>query len=151
MHLMHQAQMTAALIPYLKFCLFCQKLLPWRTKKTTEQCSFQPDVLFKTMAEKTRPHEGKRKRWTIIFVWHSPRVPEVSHIPGYFCLSENEGFFSRCTHCFSILPQSDSRGRQTKYFTRISYPFLTGKLQDLYNSDTFFPKTLPFCSGLDCD
>lgn len=151
MHLMHQPQMTAALIYYLQLCLSCRKLFPWRTKKTREQYCCQPDFLFKTMAEKTRPHEGKRKGRTIVFVQRSPSVPGESHMPGFFCLSENAGLFSRCTHCFSILLQGDSGGRQTKHLTPVSYPSLTGKSQDPYNPDTFSLKMLPFYSGLNCN
>lgn len=90
------------------------KLFPWRTKKTGEQCCCQPDFLFKTMAEKSRPREGKRKRRIIIFLWHSPKTPGESHLPGLLCLTENSGLLSRYTCCFSILLQGDSGGRQTK-------------------------------------
>lgn len=142
--------MTAALIHYLQLCLSCQKPFPWRTKKTREQYCCQPDILFKSMAEKTRPHEGKRKGRTVIFVQHSPRVPGESHMPDFFCLSENTVLFSRCTPCFSIPLYSGGGGRQTKYLTPVSYPFLTGKSQDPYNSNTVSLKTLSFHSGLDC-
>lgn len=150
MHLIHQPQMAAAFIHCLQLCVSCQKLFPWRTKKTREQYCCQPDFLFKTMAEKTRPHKGKRRGRTIIFVRCSPRIPGESQVPGFFCLSENTGLFSSYTCCFSILLQGDSGGRQTKHLTPVSYPFLTGKSQDPYNSDTFSLKASPFYSGLDC-
>lgn len=60
MHLMHQPQVTAALIHCLQRCVSCQELLPWRTK-TREECSCQPDLLLKTRQKKTQHIKRKEK------------------------------------------------------------------------------------------
>lgn len=135
MHLMHQLQMTAALIHYLILFFSCQ-----REQRRQEYCC-QTDFLFKTWQKKSRIKKEKRR--TTILVWCSHRVQE-SHVSGF--LSENVGLFSRCTPCFPFLLQGDSGGTQTN---RHSYPFLMGKSEDPYNSDTFSLNTLPFNSGLD--
>jgi len=126
--------MTAALPLYLKLCLSYPSCFLGEQRE--EQCCCQPDFLFKTMAEKSRPREGKRKRRIIIFLWHSPKTPGESHLPGLLCLTENSGLLSRYTCCFSIFLQGDSGGRQTKHLTPISNPHLAGP----HSSNTFFLK-----------
>lgn len=111
------------------------KLFPWRTKKIGEQCCCQPDFLFKTMAEKFRPREGKRKRGIIIFLWHSPKAPGESHLPGLLCLTENSVAFQ----IYLLLLYSSPRWqwRQAdKALTPVSNPHLAGP----HSSNTFFLK-----------
>lgn len=76
----------------------------------------------------------REKERSSFFVWCSPKVPGESHVPGLFLsVWEFRVVFQMYLLHSSIILQGDSRGRQTKCLTPVSFPFLTGPTQLQWN------------------